>query len=98
MRINKMITKRIIFDLLPNSLKLILQGNVWISVWRICMWILGLLKQTLSMAPSVSVLTGFDRKKNDLDLQFHHKTQTPTVSFQTQELTLSGRALKDDTE
>ena len=65
------------------------------------MWILGLLKQTLSMASSVSVLTGFDCAslfENDPDLQFHHKTQTPTVSFQTQELTPSGRALKDDTE
>ena len=53
------------------------------------------------MASSVCVLTRFDCAslfENDLDLQFHHKTQTPTVSFQKQELTRSGRASKDDTE
>ena len=31
------------------------------------------------------------------NLQLHHKTQTPAVSFQKQELTLSGKALEDDT-
>ena len=42
MRINKMINK----EKMPWSLikfsQLILKGNVWRSVWRICMWILGL--------------------------------------------------------
>ena len=42
MRINKMI----IIEKIPWSFtkfsQLILKGNVWRSVWRICMWILGL--------------------------------------------------------
>ena len=42
MRINKMITQ----EKMPLSIikfsRLILQGNVWRSVWRICLWILGL--------------------------------------------------------
>ena len=42
MRINEMITK----EKMPRSFikfsQLILKGNVWRSVWRICMWILGL--------------------------------------------------------
>ena len=42
MRINKMITK----EKMPWSFikfsQLILKGDVWRSVWRICMWILGL--------------------------------------------------------
>ena len=49
MRINKMINK----EKMPRSFikffQLILKGNVWRSVWRICMWILGLegVKNTL---------------------------------------------------
>ena len=42
MRINEMITK----EKMPRSFirvsQLIRKGNVWGSVWRICMWILGL--------------------------------------------------------
>ena len=42
MRINKMITK----EKMPRSFikvsQLILKGNVWRSVWRICMRLLGL--------------------------------------------------------
>ena len=42
MRINKMITK----EKMPRSFikfsQVILKRNVWRSVWRICMWILGL--------------------------------------------------------
>ena len=42
MRINKMITK----EKMPRSFikfsQVILKGNVWRSVWRICTWILGL--------------------------------------------------------
>ena len=42
MTINEMITK----EKLPRSFirvsQLIRKGNVWGSVWRICMWILGL--------------------------------------------------------
>ena len=42
MRINEMITK----EKMPRSFikfsQLIHKGNVWRSVWRICMWILGL--------------------------------------------------------
>ena len=41
MRINKMITERKIWSVIKFS-QLILKGNVWRSVWRICMWILGL--------------------------------------------------------
>ena len=41
MRINEIITK----EKMPRSFikvsQLILKGNVWRSVWRICMWILG---------------------------------------------------------
>ena len=41
MRINKMITKGKVFDLKSNSLNQFLRKiNVWISVWRICIWIL----------------------------------------------------------
>ena len=42
MRISKMITK----EKMPGSFiklsQLILKGNVWRSVWGICLWILGL--------------------------------------------------------
>ena len=42
MRLNEVITK----EKMPRSFikvsQLILKGNVWRSVWRICMWILGL--------------------------------------------------------
>ena len=42
MRINKMIIiEKIPWSFIKFSL-LILKGNVWRSVWRICMWILGL--------------------------------------------------------
>ena len=42
MRINKMITiEKMFWSFIKFSL-LILKGNVWRSVWRICMWILGL--------------------------------------------------------
>ena len=52
MRINKMI----IIEKIPWSFikfsQLILKGNVWRSVWRICMWILGLkgLKRKLELS------------------------------------------------
>ena len=41
MRINKMITQREMLWSLNKFFQLILYGNVWRSVWRICMWILG---------------------------------------------------------
>ena len=42
MRITKLITKRENALILNQILSTILKGNVWRSVWRICMWILGL--------------------------------------------------------
>ena len=42
MRINKMITKEKMPRSFINVSQLILKGTVWRSVWRICMWILGL--------------------------------------------------------
>ena len=42
MRINKMITKeKMLWSFIKFS-QLIVKGDVWRSVWRICMWILGL--------------------------------------------------------
>ena len=43
MRTNKMITKekKLLWSFIKFS-QLILKGNVWRSVWRICTWILGL--------------------------------------------------------
>ena len=41
-RINKMITKEKMPWSFIKFCQLILQKNVWISVWRICMWMLGL--------------------------------------------------------
>ena len=49
MRINKMITTdKILWPFIKFS-QLILKGDVWRSVWRICMWILGLLKRVNKM-------------------------------------------------
>ena len=52
MRINEMITK----EKMPRSFikvpQLILKGNVWRSVWRICMGILGLKGLRLTEAAS----------------------------------------------
>ena len=42
MRITKLITKREIALILNQILSAILKRNRWRSVWRICMWILGL--------------------------------------------------------
>ena len=42
MRINKMITEEKIFRSFIKFTQLILEGNIQRSVWRICMWILGL--------------------------------------------------------
>ena len=42
MRITKLITKREIAVILNQILSTILKRNRWRSVWRICMWILGL--------------------------------------------------------
>ena len=43
MKICEMITiKGKYFDLLSNSLNSFFKGNVWRSVWRICLWIFGL--------------------------------------------------------
>ena len=42
MRSNKMITKGKMPCLFLKFSPHILKGNAWISVWRICMWILGL--------------------------------------------------------
>ena len=42
MRSNKMITKEEMPCLFIKFSQHILKGNAWISVWRICMWILGL--------------------------------------------------------
>ena len=42
MRITKLITKREIALILNQILSTILKRNRWRSVWRICMWILGL--------------------------------------------------------
>ena len=42
MRVNQMITKEKMLWFIIKFSQLILQGNVWGSVWRICMWILGL--------------------------------------------------------
>ena len=41
-RVNKMITKEKMLWSFNKLSQLILQGNVWRSVWRIYMWILGL--------------------------------------------------------
>ena len=42
MRVNTMITKeKILWSVIKLS-QLILKGNVWRAVWRICMWIVGL--------------------------------------------------------
>ena len=42
MRVNTMITKeKMLWSVIKLS-QLILKGNVWRAVWRICMWILGL--------------------------------------------------------
>ena len=42
MRINEMITKEKMRRSFIRVSQLIRKGNVWGSVWRICMWILGL--------------------------------------------------------
>ena len=42
MRINKIIIKEKMPGHFIKFSQLILKGNVWGSVWRICMWILGL--------------------------------------------------------
>jgi len=42
MRINKMISKEKIFWSFIKLSYLLLFGNIWRWVWRICMWILGL--------------------------------------------------------
>ena len=46
------INKTIIIEKIPGSFiefsQLILKGNVWRSVWRICMWILGLKGLTIN--------------------------------------------------
>ena len=42
MRSNKMITKEKMPCLFIKFSQHILRGNAWISVWRICLWILGL--------------------------------------------------------
>ena len=42
MRINKMISKEKIFLSFIKLSYLLLYGNIWKWVWRICMWILGL--------------------------------------------------------
>ena len=56
MRINEMITK----EKMPRSFikvsQLILKGNVWRSVWRICMWILGLKGLSVKRVSSLFVL------------------------------------------
>ena len=50
MRINKMITiEKIPWSFIKFS-QLILKGDVWRSVWRICMWILGLKGLTTYLA------------------------------------------------
>ena len=41
MRINKMIIEKISWSFIKFS-QIILKGDVWRSVWRICLWILGL--------------------------------------------------------
>ena len=58
MRIYEMITKEEMLWSDNKFSQLIVEGNVWRSVWRICMWILGLkgLIQTLSMGLSKSIL------------------------------------------
>ena len=56
MRINDMITT----EKMPRSFikvsQLILKGNVWRSVWRICMWILGLKGLSIKRVSSLFVL------------------------------------------
>ena len=52
MRINEMITKEKMPRLFIKVSQLILKGNVWRSVWRICMWILGLKGLRLTEAAS----------------------------------------------
>ena len=42
MRINKMIAIEKMLSSLIKFSQLIVKGDVWRSVWRICMWILGL--------------------------------------------------------
>ena len=42
MRINEIITEEKMPRLFIKVSQLILKGNVWRSVWRICMWIMGL--------------------------------------------------------
>ena len=42
MRINKMIINEKMPGYFIKFSQLILKGNAWGSVWRICMWILGL--------------------------------------------------------
>ena len=42
MRINKMITIAKMLRSFFKFSQLIVKGDVWRSVWRICMWILGL--------------------------------------------------------
>ena len=48
MRIAKLITKGEMFCSYIKFPQLILQGNVWILVWRICIWILGIKVLVLS--------------------------------------------------
>lgn len=40
-----MITKEKCFDFFMKLSQLFLDGNVWRSIWRLCMWILGVSAQ-----------------------------------------------------
>ena len=62
MRINQMITK----EKMPWSFikfsQLILKGNVWRSVWRICMWILGLKGLTTATFKAIIISLAHEAK------------------------------------
>ena len=71
MRIYEMITKeKMLWSAIKFS-QLILKGNVWRSVWRICMWILGLegLKKKLGATPKWLI-------------KVHHWLQNRSLHFQ----------------
>ena len=76
MSINKMITKRKTFDLLLSQQ--ILQGNVWRSVWRICMWILGL-KGLMCTAVCYPVQTKVNTLFSGLGIRLNKRYNTQTA-------------------
>ena len=75
MRINKMI----IIEKIPWSFikfsQLILKGNVWRSVWRICMWILGLKGLTVLTVITIFALWPWDLNSIFLGRRVHKKNQ-----------------------